>query len=80
MKKRIVCLCLSTMFVLSCGFFANAYSDVQEDLWYSEAVGFVTEQGWMEGMGEDLFTPEEAVSRGMAVTVLWRMAGSPESE
>lgn len=80
MKKRIVCLCLSTMFVLSCGFFANAYSDVQEDLWYSEAVGFVTEQGWMAGMGEDLFAPEEAVSRGMAVTVLWRMAGAPEAE
>lgn len=80
MKKRIVCLCLSTMFVLSCGFFANAYSDVQEDLWYSEAVGFVTEQGWMKGMGEDLFAPEEAVSRSMAVTVLWRMAGSPEAE
>lgn len=80
MKKRIVCLWLSILFVLSCGFFANAYSDVQEDLWYSEAVSFVTEQGWMEGMGEDLFAPEEAVSRGMAVTVLWRMAGSPEAE
>lgn len=80
MKKRIVCLCLSIMFVLSCGTFASAYTDVQEDLWYTEAVGFVTGQGWMEGMGEDLFAPEEAVSRGMAVTVLWRMAGSPEAE
>ena len=80
MKKRVICVCFSVIFVLFCGLSANAYTDVREDVWYSDAVGFVTEQGWMEGMGEGLFAPEEAVSRGMAVTVLWRMAGTPEAE
>ena len=80
MIKRTICLCFSVIFLLISAFSANAYADVPEDLWYSEAVSFVTAQGWMEGTGADRFDPEATVTRGMAVTVLWRMAGSPEEE
>ncbi|MBQ4565485.1 MAG: S-layer homology domain-containing protein [Oscillospiraceae bacterium] len=80
MKQRILCLCCSVLVLFSCGFSARAYADVPEDIWYADAVRFVTEQGWMEGMGNESFAPEEAVSRAMAVTVLWRMAGAPQAE
>lgn len=80
MKKRIFSLCFSILFLFLYCFTSAAYADVSEENWYSDAVSFVTEQGWMEGIGDGLFAPEDAVSRGMAVTVLWRMAGAPEAE
>lgn len=79
MKKRFFCIMISVFFLISVGFSAAAYEDVAEDAWYTEAVAFVTEQGWMEGVGQDQFAPEIQVSRAMAVTVLWRMDGAPEA-
>lgn len=55
------------------------FSDIAEDAWYRDAVSFVCEKGLMQGSGE-MFYPEQNTSRAMAVTVLWRLAGSPEAE
>lgn len=54
-----------------------AFSDVPDGAWYAEAVTAVSEAGIMTGTGPDLFSPDAPVTRGMVVTVLWRLSGSP---
>lgn len=54
------------------------YTDVAKDAWYYDAVQFVTAKGLMNGMGDGIFAPELALTRAQMVTVLYRMAGSPE--
>lgn len=56
---------------------AAAFSDVASDAWYAEAVGEVSDAGIMNGTTDTTFSPDEQVTRGMVVTVLWRLAGSP---
>ena len=55
---------------------AAAFSDVASDAWYAEAVGEVSDAGIMNGTTDTTFSPDEQVTRGMVVTVLWRLAGS----
>ena len=54
------------------------FTDVTADAWYREAVEFVYENGYMNGVAEDKFDPQGTMSRGMLVTVLYRMDGEPE--
>ena len=54
-----------------------SYNDVKAGDWYANAVNYVTPTGLMNGTG-DGFSPNLAINRGMMVTVLYRMAGSPE--
>ncbi len=55
-----------------------AFSDVSVDDWYHDAVDFVVENGMMNGVSETAFHPEGVMNRAQIVTVLYRMAGSPE--
>ena len=55
-----------------------SYNDVKAGDWYANAVNYVTLTGLMNGTG-DGFSPNLAINRGMMVTVLYRMAGSPEA-
>ncbi|MCL2059651.1 MAG: S-layer homology domain-containing protein [Oscillospiraceae bacterium] len=57
----------------------NPFSDVAQSDWFIEAVMFAYSRGLMLGTSEDpmLFSPNAALTRGMAVTVLYRMEGSP---
>ena len=48
------------------------------DMWAHDSICFVVERDIMNGMSETLFQPETKVSRAMAVTVLYRLAGSPK--
>lgn len=57
---------------------AAAFSDVQEGDWHPGAVEYVSEHGLMDGVSGDLFAPDTAVTRGMVVTVLYRLEGAPE--
>ncbi len=56
------------------------FHDVDADAWYADAVQYVYEQGLMQGTDAGLFSPEELVNRGMVVTILYRLAGSPETD
>ena len=58
----------------------TAYKDVAADAWYYEAVQYVTAEKLMNGSGDGLFAPNDDITRGMIVTILWRMAGSPTVE
>ena len=56
-----------------------AYRDVALNAWYAEAVHYVTANSLMGGDGsESVFNPNGSTTRGMLVTILYRLAGSPE--
>lgn len=56
------------------------FADVAADVWYADAVGYMADRGLMNGVSEVYFAPNGVMTRAMAVTVLWRMAGEPEPE
>ena len=57
------------------------FEDVPEDSWFRDAVGFVYENAFMNGVSGTAFDPAGSMTRGMLVTVLYRMDGSvPVSE
>lgn len=53
------------------------FVDVAAEDWYGDAVAAVYAQGLMMGTAEDTFAPELAATRGMVVSILHRLAGSP---
>lgn len=55
------------------------YDDVKASAWYYDAVEFVNKFGLMIGTDKTHFSPNQAMNRGMVVTVLWRYAGKPEA-
>ena len=55
----------------------TAYADVAASDWYYDAVTYVTENGLMNGVGDDSFAPTTNITRGMMVTILYRLDGSP---
>lgn len=55
-----------------------SYADVNEGIWYYDGVRFVTEKGIMKGISETAFMPDAKLTRGMFVTILYRIAGSPD--
>ena len=57
----------------------DVFTDVPEDAWYNSAVEYVYENGLMNGASDTEFSPDTDITRGMFVTVLYRMEGSPET-
>ena len=53
------------------------FADVAKGSWYYEGVRYAYENGLMSGTGEGTFSPDLPTSRGMRVTILYRLAGSP---
>ena len=51
------------------------FDDVDEDYWASEYIDFVTSREIFSGTGTNTFSPDTAMTRGMIVTVLARLAG-----
>lgn len=56
------------------------FTDVSEKSWYYAAVAEVYRKGVMTGLSKTQFAPEAPASRGMVVTILWRMAGEPSAQ
>lgn len=52
------------------------FSDVKQTDWFYSDVGYVHAQGLMRGTGGALFEPQTEASRGMVVTILWRLDGA----
>ena len=59
---------------------ALPFGDVAEGTWYTDAVAYVYDQGWMNGTGDGTFSPDLEMSRAQLVTILWRLAGEPASD
>ena len=79
MKKRFVSfLCAAT---ITCSVHAAAltnFTDVHLSDWYHDAVTYVSENELMNGTSGTTFSPNATTSRGMIVTILYRLAGSPD--
>ncbi|WP_204244602.1 S-layer homology domain-containing protein [Butyricicoccus pullicaecorum] len=54
------------------------FADVAVDAWYADAVQYVYENGMMSGTSETTFSPDLTTTRGMIVTILYRLEGSPD--
>lgn len=55
-----------------------AFVDIRKNVYYHEAVDFMVLCGYMNGTSENTFEPYTNMTRGMLMTVLHRMSGSPE--
>lgn len=55
----------------------DQFSDVDTALWYHQALDYVVANGLMNGTGSATFAPYAELSRGMLVTILWRMEEQP---
>ncbi len=53
------------------------FTDVAENAWYKAAVDYVCRAGLMNGISNTEFGPEVASTRGMIVTILYRMENTP---
>lgn len=58
----------------------SSFTDVPAGAWYAGAVEYAYSMGIFGGTGQNTFSPEVEMTRGMFITVLGRMAGvSPET-
>lgn len=55
----------------------DTFSDVEEKDWFYHAVQYVYEKGIMVGTSADTFSPNTTTTRGMFVTILHRLEGTP---
>lgn len=53
------------------------FTDVAAGSWYYDAVRFVYGKGMMNGTSPTAFSPNATTSRGMIVTILYRLEGEP---
>ncbi len=57
----------------------HPFADVTSGSWYEKAVRYTYNQGLMNGIGADTFSPDAATTRAMAVTLLYRLEGAPST-
>lgn len=88
MKKRLLsallALCMVLTLLPSSAFATNGhhpFTDVSDTAWYSSAVQYVYEHGMMTGTNSTgtAFSPDSPTSRGMIVTILHRLEGTPSA-
>ncbi|MBQ7566114.1 MAG: S-layer homology domain-containing protein [Oscillospiraceae bacterium] len=56
-----------------------SFTDVPAGAYYAQAVGWAVGKGVTAGTSATTFSPASTVTRGQAVTFLWRAAGKPQA-
>ena len=56
---------------------SSAFADVSEKDWYAEAVAWASAGGIVTGYTEELFGPNDKITREQLAVLLWRAAGRP---
>ena len=56
---------------------SHKFTDVDHTQWYHEGIDFVVANKIMAGVSDTLFGTHDTTTRGMIVTILYRMAGEP---
>lgn len=83
--KKILSVLMTLALLFSFGSSAWAapedtgYIDVDADSWYAGAVQYVTEGGLMVGTADQVFAPDQTMTRAMLATTLYRVNGEPET-
>lgn len=55
------------------------FNDVSANDWFASAVDYVTGKGMMNGTADNIFSPKANTTRGMVVTVLYRLENQPST-
>ena len=55
------------------------FTDVEENGWYHTGVDFMVKNGFMNGVADDAFDVDGNLTRAQLVTILYRIAGEPET-
>ena len=86
MKKRIlailltVAMCLSLLPMSAFAAGTNPFTDVDTNDWFYDEVIYVKDNGLMNGTSDTTFSPGGNTTRGMIVTILHRLSGSPAAD
>lgn len=59
---------------------SNPFNDVPDDTWYSDAVIWAQHNGVVSGYHDDIFAPDDAITREQIAAILWRNVGRPKLE
>lgn len=83
MKKAISILLCAALIAVCCAVPVGAsqlhpFSDVVPGSWYEQGVIYAYENGLMVGTSQTEFSPNANTTRGMIVTILYRLEGSPD--
>lgn len=76
MKRWIACLLIS--FMVSTQLFAANFTDVKDNAWYKASVQYVVDNNIMSGENNSQFLPDKAINRAQVVSILYKLAGSPQ--
>ncbi len=57
----------------------ETFADVQREDWYVAPVGYMIENGIMNGTSDNSFSPQVSATRGMVVTILQRLSNEKSS-
>ena len=55
----------------------GAFADVDDGAWYADAVNWAYASGIISGNNENLFEPDEPITKEDTAAILWRAEGSP---
>ena len=82
MKRKIPVFILTLCLAFSCsvGALAATFKDVKDPSWYSDSVTYAVDNGYMAGMGHDLFAPSGLVTRAQLTQILYAAEGKPETD
>ena len=58
---------------------STGFNDVASGDWFADAVKYVVDKGMMNGTGTNTFAPKANTTRGMIVTVLYRLENEPNT-
>ncbi len=83
--KKVISLILTVLVLAGSVVIVTAaeispFSDVKTSRWSYEAIKYAVKNSYMNGVGGGKFDPAGLMTRGMVVTVLYRMNGSPVVE
>lgn len=82
LKSISVTVVLISIFTFTCFSEENIkiFTDISVKEWYAESVDYVYKNGLMNGTSSTTFEPETKITRGMIVTIIYRLEGSPDVE
>lgn len=60
--------------------FDDVFCDVAEGSWYEDAIHWAADSGIVSGYGNGLYGPNDNITREQLAVMLWRYAGSPDSD
>lgn len=82
--KKYICLLISAMITASTAVTAFAldnafpFVDIARNSWYYSYIDDAYDKGIIAGTSENIFAPDETLTRAMASSLVYRMYGSPD--